>query len=185
MYICCPTRAKICADPGKDCFYSRKKGHFHFDIYEFNSTSPSNTTVLVLLSWPVEIQSLEVLKKHIYYCVSLWRYNRFPYLHPFFCVSGWERQALCSTHLFFSHWGTTSCNGSQDNTVPEQLIFRKIQLERHIPLCILTHHDSNFLTYVSGRSYPLYLLSLCRATSWLLFFFLNSLAFWYQHLMTT
>lgn len=102
-------------------------------------------------------------------------------------LSKWMRKTgTVLTASFFLHQGTTSYyNGSQDNTVSHKLIFKKIQLERDILFAIFACQDPNSLTYVSGRTYTLCLLSLCRATSCLLFFFLNSLALWYQHLMTT
>lgn len=186
MYFFCPTRAKICANPGKDCFYSRKKSDFHFNAYEFKSIAPSNTTVLVLPSWPVKIQSLEVLKKHIYYCVSLWRYNIFWSSAPI-VLCKWVRKRHCAYTSFLplSSYHNILYNGNQDNSVIEWLIFKNILLGRHILFGLLACQDPNFLTYVSGRTYTLCLLSLCRATSCLLFFFLNSLALWYQHLVTT
>lgn len=111
--------------------------------------------------------------------------QQIPLSTPILLCKWVRKKGTVLTPPFFLHQGTTSYNGSQDNTVPEQLIFKKIQLERHILFCILSHQDPKFLMYVSGRTYVLYLLSLCRATSCLLFFFLNSLALWYQHLMTT
>lgn len=103
--------------------------------------------------------------------------NFFICTHPFCNLV--RKRGIVLTLPCFLHWNTTCW----DYTVPEQLIFKKIQLKRHILVCILSYQDPNIM-YVSGRTYTIHLLSLCRATSCLHFFFLNSLALWYQQLMT-
>lgn len=152
------------------------------------SISPyMNLIVLLMLltCWPVEIQTFKVLKKHICYCVTLLRYNKFLYLHPSFCVSGWEILALYLHLLSFFIKIPQATMEAKTQAIPEELIFKKIQLESHILFCIFASQDPNFVTDVPGRTYTLYFLSLCRATSCLLSFLLNSLTLWYQHLRTT
>lgn len=137
--------------------------------------------LMLLTCWPVEIQTFKVLKKHICYCVTLLRYNRFLYPHPSFCVSGWETLALYLHILFFFIKIPQATVRAKIQAAHEELIFKKIQLESHILFCILACQDPNFVTYMSGRTYTL--LSLCRETS-CLSFLLNSLALWFQHLRT-
>lgn len=96
------------------------------------SISPyMNLIVLLMLltCWPVEIQTFKVLKKHIYYCVTLLRYNKFLYLHPSFCVSGWEILALYLHLLSFFMKIPQATMEAKTQAIPEELIFKKIQLE--------------------------------------------------------
>lgn len=153
-------------------------------MYVFNGVVPCSVTVWFLLRWPV-CWALACWKS-IFIIVYLYGDITFFFffLQPSFSVIWSEREGLClDLHVY--PWDTTCYSGRWDNIVYEQLVFKNIQLERHILFCILSYQDPNILIYVSGRTYTVYLLSLCRATSCLLFFFLNSLALWYQHLMTT
>lgn len=171
----------------ENLFWSRE-GLFSIAGRNVISISPYMNLIALLMlltCWPVEIQAFKVLKKHIYYCVTLLRYNKFLYLHPSFSVSGWEILALYLHLLSFFIKIPQATVEAKTQAVPEELIFKKIQLESHILFCVLACQDPSFAIYVTGRTYTLYFLSLCRATSCLLSFLLNSLALWYQHLRTT
>lgn len=132
------------------------------------SISPyMNLIVLLMLltCWPVEIQTFKVLKKHICYCVTLLRYNRFLYPHPSFCVSGWEILALYLHILFFFIKIPQATVEAKTQAVPEELIFKKIQLESHILFCILACQDPNSLhicqaeptlSFLSAGKHPAY-----------------------------